>query len=244
MTDEYDEFAHPELPPQPEPAPLQASELKRLDVSSDYFQARLREQAELERISAKVNHGRPDLTAATRVQTELKSATEKYELLPLVYFCSQHVYEWFIDKNPHHIDLVMMVCADHGIEPTPTIIKLASDVARARMTGELSGTPDKILKEHAKRQTFTLMMNLIFAGATLAEAADKAAQWWRNTYPDMDTGKASSLAKDYSRLYRPETEERHFSLWREHLPDDRRDYWQKVRAILPLADAEILGVRR
>lgn len=244
MTDEYDEFAHPELPPETEPLPFQASALKRLDVSSDYFQARLKEQAELERISGNLDNVRPDLDAATRVQLELKSATARYELLPLVYFCAQHVYEWFIDKNPYHIDLVMMVCADHGIEPTPTIIKLASDVARSRMMGAPAGTPDKILKEHAKRQTFTLMMNLIFAGATLAEAADKAAQWWRNTYPDMDTGKASSLAKEYSRLYRPETEEQHFSLWREHLPDDRRDYWQKVLEILPLADADLLGRRR
>lgn len=242
---DYDEFdTSADYTPEPEPAALQATKLQRLDVSSEYFQERLREQVYRERISTELNNINANLDAVERVQSELESATAEYELLSLVYFCSQHVYEWFIDKNPHHIDLVMMVCADHGIEPTPTIIKLATEVACSRMTGAREGTAENILKEHAKKQAFTLMMNLICSGSTLKEAADKAAQWWRNTYPEMKTSKASSLGKEYSRLYRPETEERFKKSWERNVPDNRRDYWKKVRAILPLADDDLIGTRR
>lgn len=246
---DYDEFTHHHPKTSAKAELLTASKLKRLDVSTDYFQKRLAEQKRLDEISESLGSYDRKTHVPERVRLELKSATADYDLLGMVNFCTQHVYEWFIDRNPYHIDLVIMVCADHGIEPTPTIVQLAAEVARSRFHNSPSGTPDSLLKEHAKRQAFTLMMNLIYNGASLKEAARKAAQWRRDTYPDLKSGKASSLDKEYSALFRQRgyegltTEQRHFQLWDEHLPHDWREYWKRVRTLLPLADDDLTGVR-
>ena len=246
-----DEFTHHHPAQKSEAAPLTATALKRLDLSTEYFQQRLAEQKRLDEIGKRLGMFDRELSISARVRIELQSATKDYFVhVVLANFCAQHVYEWFTDRNPHHIDLVMMICADHGIEPTPTIIELAAEVARSRINGSPSGTAENLLKEHAKRQAFTLMMNLIFNGALLTEAADKAAQWLRDTYPDIKPRKASTLNKEYTELFRqPDyegltTEARHFRIWEAHLPADAREYWQKIRTLLPLADDDLIGSRR
>lgn len=247
---EPDEFTHHHPAPKQKEV-LTATNLKRLDVSTEYFQQRLAEQKRLDEISKRLGMFDRKLSISKRVRIELQSATEDYFVhVGMANFCSQHVYEWFIDRNPYHIDLVMMVCADHGIEPTPTIIELAAEQARSKFNGSPSGTAVDLLKEHAKRQTFTLMMNLIHNGASLKEASSKAAQWRRNTYPDMARLKASSLEKEYTKIYRQPgyegltTEARHFQIWDEHSPADWREYWRKARTLLPLADSDLTGERR
>lgn len=248
MTDEFTQH-HPA--PKQNEAPLTATNLKRLDVSTEYFQQRLAEQQRLDEISKRLGMLDRKLSISESVRIELQAATkDHYVSIVMANFCSQHVYEWFTDHNPHHIDLVMMVCADHGIEPTPTIIELAAEVARSRFNGTPSGTADNLLKEHAKRQAFTLMMNLIHNGASLNEAASKAAEWLRKTYPQFKPRKASSLNKEYTEIYRQPgyegltTEARNFQIWDEHSPADWREYWRKARSLLPLADSDLTGERR
>lgn len=240
-----DEFNEHHQPIEPEP-PLVASDLKRLDVSDPEFQERLKALKHLEGISARLGTAKPALQTAQRVMYELKHIAEPV----LAMFCADHVYEWHQDKNPHHIDMVMMVCDENSIEPTPTIIKLAAKVAQARMTGDPAGKPDKLLKENIKRQVFRLMLNLIYAGETLKDAADKAAQWKRDNYPGTHDFKASTLDKEYTQRFRsvhPDgmtAEEFYFKAWDRYSTELTTLHWAKIKNALPFADDDLLGVRR
>lgn len=277
MTHDYDEFVEAAGNPHERSKPLKASELARLDVNEPNFQERLKELAQLEEISEQMNISpnpdpqavayfavlmqglispnrpwKPDpaLQAAERVAIELRHVTKSSSGSAIANHCAQHVYEWFKDKNPHHIDMVMMTCSDNGIEPTPTIIKLAAKVATSRVTSELSGTSDRIIKENVKGQVFRLMLNLIHTGATLSEAADKAAQWRRDNYPNIKDFKASSLNKEYTKHFRKadqsgETqEEYYFKRWDKYKTEATKDEWERIRKGLPLAEDDLLGTRR
>lgn len=240
-----DEFNEHHQPIEPEP-PLVASDLTRLDVSDPKFQEQLKALEHLEGISARLGTAKPALQTARRVRYELGHIAEPI----LAMFCADHVYEWHQDKNPHHIDMVMMVCDEHGIEPTPTIIKLAAKIARSRMTGDLSGTPEKLLEENIQGQVFRLMLNLIYAGETLANAAIKAAQWRREHYPNNKKYKASSLDKEYTKRFRsvgPDgmtAEEFHFKVWDRYSTELTKSHWATIKNALPFADDDLLGMRR
>lgn len=242
MKDEFTEH-HEEIEPEP---PLVASDLKRLDVNHSEFQQRLKELKHLEEISSRLGTEKPALQTGQRIMYELQHIADPI----LARFCAQHVYEWYADSNPHHIDIVMMICDENGIEPTPTIIKLAAKVARSRMTGGPSGTAENLKKENIKRQVFTLMLNLIYAGELLKDAADKAAQWKRDNYPYTQDYKASTLNKEYAQKYRragPDgltTEKLYFEMWNRHGNELRKSEWQKIGSGLPLADEDLIGMRR
>jgi hypothetical protein len=242
MIDEFNEHHQ-----QPEPTPpLEATDLKRLNVYDPDFQQRLEELAQLEKISARLKRTKEASQTAYRVREEVGQLSTP----EIARSCSEHIFQWFKDKNPYRIDAVLVICADNGIEPTPSIIKLATKVAGSRMFGAPSGSAKKLVKESIKSQVFKLMLNLIHHGETIESAADKAAQWKRDSFPEVKDFKASSLQKEYSAKYRTKDnegetlEEFYFSRWDKHQTNQQKTQWLKIRQCLALADDDLIGTRR
>lgn len=240
-----DEFNEHHTKPESQ-KPLEATDLQRLDVYTPEFQQRLKELKQLEEISARIG------TANKATQTAERVLYEVGQIAPpeVARNCGEHVFQWFTDKNPYRIDAVMVICNEQGIEPTPTIIKLATEVAKSRTFGQLAGRSDKLIKESIKSHVFKLMLNLIYHGESLKDAADKAAQWKRDNYPDIKDFKASSLEKEYSGKFRRKTkfgdklEDFYFARWDKYQTAQQRAQWLRITNDLPIADEDLLGVRR
>ncbi|RBP69597.1 hypothetical protein [Marinobacter nauticus] len=244
-----DEFNAHHVMPDPEDT-LKGPELPlRLDLNNQYYQARVSQLDKLKAIAERHNlPQRPGLDDAERVMVEITAASGGNSIL--ANFCADHVLKWYSDKNPHRIDLAFSTCLDYDVEPTPTLIKLMAKVATARLNGELSGTPDRLMKENIKGQAFRIILNLVHAGDTLQSATSKAAKWCRDNYPDQKTPKASSLSKDYEKAFRKPDgsgqtqEQRYFASWDKWKTDEAKAFWGNAKDNMPLADSELTGARR
>lgn len=248
MSDDYDEFtAHHEALPPDGPSPWNGP--KRLDVSDPWFSERMAELERVEGISATISDSYKRYSDAERVKLELSMLEVGNPLLS--NFCAHHVYEWQKDKNPHHIDLVFFVCAEQGIEPTPTLIKIMCKVAKSRMFDSPAGTPDKLLRANIENQILRIMLNLVHAGDTLQNAASKAAEWAREQFPARKPLKASTISKYYEGAFRKPIdrtgktqEEMYFANWDKWKTEEASQFWLRASETMPLADSELTGVRR
>lgn len=250
MSDQ-DKFTHHHSEWKPPRPPYEHKGLKRLDVKDTHYLKQAAQLERLEKISANLGRNNKALEDAQRVQLEVSFVTAGNSAL--ADFCAQHVYQWYVDinspKNPYHLDMVFAACAEHGVEPTPTIIRIMAEIAIARMNGDLSGTADKLLKTNIRGQLFRIMLNLIHAGDTKKDAASKAAEWASRKFPDQKLYKASSLEKAYEKAFRTpdysgQTQEQmYFESWDKWKTEEAKTFWQQARENMPLAGSELTGAR-
>lgn len=156
-------------------------------------------------------------------------------------------YRWMTERNPHYLDLAMTFCHQHSIPPTPTLWRLLGELAEMRINGaEPLGNPEPIIKDYFKGDILTLMLNLIYHGATLEEAASKAAAQYVKRHPGVKPYKASTLQRDYVKKFRKTgMEAEYFDSWNKgDMPNDWREQWRKIRDLLPEADPDLKGERR
>ncbi|MHA7809250.1 MAG: hypothetical protein ACX933_05535 [Marinobacter adhaerens] len=182
----------------------------------------------------------PNTQLADIVRLEMKHSGP-WELAIAV---SELAFKWRETRNPHYMDLAMLLCHETSVQPSPALIEAASEAARERFNGEPQGTAGKIKKESEKWRTYTLMMNLIYHGLSLPKAASKAARWMKE-HGDGVYRQASSLEKQYPKEVRKTgVEADHFANWDQWLTDDNKQAWLKAIELLPDADEWQLGARR
>lgn len=211
-----------------------------MSASNEYYRAAMQHLEECEAITGSSN-------LYDRVRIEIKAVTGGDT--QLAEFYAQQVAGWSKDKNPYRIDLLLMKCAELDIEPTPTIKQLAAKVAASRFTDSPAGTPAKLIKDSAKHQLFIVMLNLIYAGASIGEAASKAAAWGESEWK-FKPYKASTLQKDYEDAYKKRNEhgqtyeDDYFNNWDEFKTECAKKYWKEMREKMPQAGYELEGTRR
>lgn len=147
-----------------------------------------------------------------------------------------YVRKWMESTNPHYMDAAVMLCGVWNLPITETMQEQLTRVSRLRLSGDLSGTPDKIIKENALGKALMLMANLIYEGVTQKKAASKAAAAFK-------THKASSLERYYSEQIKPEEEALLFENWRRTTPD-HAEIWQPIIAAMPDTPEHERGERR
>lgn len=244
MIDEFNEHHQDYVQPEPVETP---KPLKRLDLNGDYYCKAMEDFNRYREVVEKHGLAKPHVLTAERVMIEMNALTNGDTVLS--NFCASHVLEWYKDKNPHHLDMVYSACIQGGFEPPPTVVSVMGKVTAARINGDPSGSPDKIIRNNFKGQALIVMLNLIYAGADLKEAASKAAHWHNTTFTDIAKRKASSLDKDYSKIYRQcgingqTLEQEYFNNWDKNKTKEANAYWEKARATMPEADEETKGVR-
>ena len=161
---------------------------------------------------------------------------------------SELIRKWLTDRNPYSLDLALVYCYQNNMRIPPTLQRFIGELASKRVDGEQpAGTPDKILNQNAKHMTLTFMANLIFHGATLPEAASKAAAHHARKYPGLKHHKASTLHRYYEAFRRDGEESRLFAAWERQdvrMPEGWRNQWQEIRDSTPESSEENKGERR
>lgn len=181
-----------------------------------------------------------DLQLAETAQLELKFSGP----WELAIAASEMVYRWRKSRNPHYMDLAVLLCHETGIQPPPAVMQAASEAANERFNGDPTGTPDKIKKESDKWRHYTLMMNLIYHGLSLPRAASKAARYMKDQGIEQYRH-VSSLEKQYPKEVRATgIEKRHFENWDKWLDEPTRQAWRRIIELLPEAEDFQKGGRR
>lgn len=241
IIDEFNE--HHQEAKKPEPV---KDSLLKLDTSNEAYKQTIKNHNACYAAMSKSAEN-TILEKSERVQIEMQGITGGD--IALATFFAIHVYDWYKTKNPYNIDLLFLTCNQMAIEPPPSLVSVMVEVAAARINGDLTGTPDKIIRKNQKQQVYRLMLNLIYSGASLSVAASKAAVWFKEEFPEQKPFKASSLNKDYAAEFRKKDskgetmESFYFSRWDKYQTEEVRQQWQKDLESLPEADEELKGVR-
>lgn len=207
---------------------------------SEEYQRHRKMMEHAHKVAQDLGRDNPDTELADAVRLEMK-CSGPWEL---AIVASELAYKWRATRNPHYMDLAMLLCQELQVTPSPSLVNASSEAAHERFNGEPKGTPGKVKKESEKWQTFTLMMNLIYHGLTLPKAASKAAHWMKEN-GTADYRQASSLEKQYPKEVRePGIEAEHFTTWDNWLTDSQKEEWRKVIETLPDADVWQQGSRR
>ncbi|GGY82011.1 hypothetical protein [Marinobacter zhanjiangensis] len=233
MSNEYDEFAHPE----PEPVKPEMRFLNLTDPT--YLLNKNITDGAYRDIPEKLGKkGDPDIHLAQLVQLEVQMIAP-FEIAAL---CRQYAYMWRKEKNPHCVDLIAMACQQYNFVPPPSVVKVLAEAATLRIEGHPAGTAKRLLAENAKHQAMRLMANLIHSGDTQETAGSKAAQWHHDNFPGLKL-KAGTLDQYYRKEYRETGVEGWlFELWSK-CPEIKAQ-WKAIKDKLPLADIDLIGFRR
>jgi hypothetical protein len=217
--------------------------MKQIDLKAAEY-IRLRPQHDrLRRISDGLGTSKPDLQFFELVRLEVGMLLEPMQALHF----AKLAYHWRQKKNPYISDLIALGCRQYGILPPPSLQCVIDEAADLRFNADPAGTAESLLNDNAINQAY-MMMDLIYHGDTLAEAASKAAQWKRNAFKGLKQTKASVLQKYYVKnIVKTGRQDEYFSVWKrqESTGDDdgRREGWLKARQSLPTADYDLQGVR-
>jgi hypothetical protein len=220
--------------------------MRRLDINDPEYLKQLRELENVWRISASIRTVDKDLQLSELVRLELGFLVSE---LRHAIDISELAYKWSRERNPYLVDLIVIVCNRLGIEPPPSLLRVITEAATLRFNGDPAGTSAQIKKESALSHTYNLMLNLIYHGATLADAASKAADWKKNWYGHLRQTKASTLQKNYQRIFiDTNRQQARFDIWNRHESigaedEGVREAWIKLAESLPKADADLTGVR-
>lgn len=150
-------------------------------------------------------------------------------------------------KNVYFMDQALLICADRKVQPSHTLLSYIVDAASRRMSGNpLHGaTPAKVTLPLEKNHVLMLMANLIFHGATLREAASKAARYHNDRYQTSKTRKASSLESDYTTDFRNSGLEKNlFENWKRNKTAEINAQWDALRKTLKEGRTAEIGERR
>ncbi len=124
----------------------------------------------------------------------------------------RYVQRWGETKNPHWIDLAIVVVTEAKRPIPPSLQVYASIVAMRRLKGiEDAAGGASVVAEEIKGLAFALMAMLIGNGSTVAAAATDVANALAAIY-DSRPYKASSLEKEYGKL-----REQKFGQWERTL---------------------------
>ena len=119
----------------------------------------------------------------------------------------RHVKRWEDTKNPHWIDLAIVVVTEANWPIPPCLQTMASLVAMRRLKGmEGAAGGASVVTEEVKGTAFACMAMLICNGATVEAAAMDAANAMAAIY-GSHLYKASSLEKEYGKLRAPKFDE-------------------------------------
>jgi hypothetical protein len=235
MTQEYDEFAHDDI--QPEPV---KPEMRFLDLTDPQylFHKNITDFTYRDVDQKLGSKSDPDRHLAQLVQLEVQMIAP-FEIAAL---CRQYAYMWRKEKNPHCADLIAMACQQYNFVPPPSVVKVLAEAATARVEGFPAGTAKRLRIENAKHQALRLMANLIYSGDTQEAAGSKAAQWHHDNFPDLKL-KAGTLDQYYRKEYRETGVEGWlFELW-NRCPEIK-EQWKAIKDELPFADITLIGSRR
>ena len=124
------------------------------------------------------------------------------------------VRRWEETKNPHWIDLAIVIVTEADLPIPPCLQIMASHVANRRLNGmeDVAGGAS-VIKEEIKGLAFACMAILISNGATIDVASMHAANATAAIF-GSHLHKASSLAKEYSTRRKAE-----FGLWERLIND-------------------------
>ncbi|MCZ8171786.1 MAG: hypothetical protein O9272_08610 [Brevundimonas sp.] len=112
----------------------------------------------------------------------------------------RHVRQWEETKNPHWIDLAIVVVTEANLLIPPCLQVMASHVAMRRLKGlEAAAGGASVVTEEIKGMAFACMATLIGKGAKVAPAAVDAANAIAAIY-GSHLYKASTLEKEYGAL--------------------------------------------
>ncbi len=112
----------------------------------------------------------------------------------------RYVKRWEETKNPHWIDLAIVVVTEANWPIPPCLQAMASLVAMRRLKGlEFAAGGASVVMEEVKGTAFACMAMLICNGSTVEAAAMDAANALSAIYGN-DLYKASSLEKEYGKL--------------------------------------------
>ncbi|QSR35218.1 hypothetical protein CFI10_09450 [Marinobacterium iners] len=218
--------------------------MKELNDNPDYV-LHAERLAHCERVAEELGMADPDTQLYDRLSLEL-TFLAPFEVAQIVvdYAC-----KWRKTRNPHYVDYAVAVCFESGIQISPTLQQVISEVALARVNGALSGTPEKIMRESAKLYAFRVMANLIFAGCTLKAASKKAAFQVAGIYKMLKPFKASTLEKEYvDDMRKPGLESEYFSRWEKHTEEREAEgsaqFWRDAAAKWPEVGSDLTGERR
>jgi len=219
--------------------------MRRLDINDPEYLSQLRELENVWRISASINAGNEALQRSELVRLELGFLVSE---LRHAIDISELAYKWSRERNPYLVDLIVIKCKQLGIEPPPSLLKVITDASTLRYSGDPAGTVSQIERESALSHAYNLMLNLIYYGDTLADAASKAASWKKKHYKHLRPTKASTLQKNYQKNFIDTNEQQaRFDVWKRHesigADEGRREAWSKLADSLPKADAALTGIR-
>lgn len=159
-----------------------------------------------------------------------------------------HVKSWKETKNPHYIDLAMLMMSEAGCQPTETLATEGNVARLLRFNGSPAGTAASIKNESAEMQALHLMANLIYQGMTLWASAEKAASYYAIKYPSYKQKKASTLERFYTRKIRATGIERDFfHAWNKNMDGKASEYatyWQAFSDAIPPCPDDLKGNAR
>lgn len=211
-----------------------------IGLDSDNFRNHRKNLDHVHKLARDMGMADEDLQLAEIAQLELKFSGP-WETAMAV---SQLVYRWRKSRNPHYMDLAMLVCQETGVQPPPAVIQAFSEAANERFNGDPKGKPTTIKKESDKWRHYTLMMNLIYHGLSLPRAASKAARYMKDQGIEQYRH-VSSLEKQYPKEVRATgIEKQHFDNWDKWLDEPTRQAWRRIIELLPEAEDFQKGGRR
>lgn len=128
--------------------------------------------------------------------------------------------DWKITKNPHYIDLAMLLCNKAGVALTPTLQDCAADAAKLRLSGGETGTHERIEIDYAKQHTLMFMMNCLYKKKYSMEvSASKAIIFHKAAYPKLKPYTSLTLQRYYRNEMRKKNkyglsiEDEYFKSW-------------------------------
>lgn len=155
----------------------------------------------------------------------------------------EHVERWRAERNAAHIGYAITLCRYAGVPTPPTLKDEAVAVAIAQYEGRAdAGSPAKFAKDEAKAWAFHIMAGLCAAGASIEEAASKAAALVARNVPAEAAYKASVLGKQYAAAWKVSGAEEWLKTEVSNDPDILAG-WADLRASLPVADYDREGSR-
>lgn len=111
----------------------------------------------------------------------------------------RHVTQWEKTKNPHWIDLAVVIVTEAGQMISPCLQEMASHIAMRRINGmeDVAGGAT-VMKEEIKGQAFACIAFLIGHGVTLTKASGLAANATAAIF-GSHLYKASTLESEYGK---------------------------------------------
>lgn len=230
---------------------------KRLDTNKPRFQEAMEQLTELYQINNPDGFDSDPRYICQKIQIEVGHLTHERGFDS---HCANQVYDYYTGKarsknNALIIKYIQVLFAERSLELTPTLLDIVEEVALREWSESTFDKPNFVEKKALKNEAYKIILNLIYAGDSLEDAASKAAYHISHNLCDgHEPYKASSLMRGYEEYFRkrkkdkfgnelPSQEDVYFGGWDKFQDQSDKDYWAKARETMPLASPELTGVR-